>query len=112
MDDEEEDFDNDNNGGSSIGTFTAARLEATASGRNPKIKSENPAVKIEKEDSAKDGNSVAGAAPAGAAVTAAASSRPGIGAKDDSVKIFTENIQTSGAYSAREENLKREVRIS
>lgn len=30
--------------------------------------------------------------------------------KEDTVKsIFTENIQTSGAYSAREENLKREV---
>ncbi|XP_031372980.1 histone acetyltransferase GCN5 isoform X2 [Punica granatum] len=109
MDDDEEDFDNDNNGGSSIRTFTVARLEsAAASGRNPKIKSENPAVKLEKEDGAKDGGSAAGAAPAGQAAAAAASSGPGIGAKDDDVNVFTENIQTSGAYSAREECLKRE----
>ncbi|XP_039128969.1 histone acetyltransferase GCN5-like [Dioscorea cayenensis subsp. rotundata] len=34
---------------------------------------------------------------------------PGIVVKEDTVKgIFTENIQTSGAYSAREEGLKRE----
>ncbi|KAK4766898.1 hypothetical protein SAY86_014649 [Trapa natans] len=108
MDDEEEDFENDNNGGSSIRTFTASRLETAASGRNPKIKSENPVVKNQKEEIAKDGNSGSGAAPTGAVAAVAASSGPGIGAKDDSVKIFTENLQTSGAYSAREENLKRE----
>lgn len=34
----------------------------------------------------------------------------GIVVKDDTVKgIFTENIQTSGAYCTREEGLKREV---
>ncbi|OMO78410.1 hypothetical protein CCACVL1_14432 [Corchorus capsularis] len=44
--------------------------------------------------------------PTGAA-GAGGGSMGGISMKED-VKIFTENIQTSGAYSAREESLKRE----
>jgi len=108
VDDDEDEFDND----SSMRTFTAARLETTAgvsaagSGRNAKIKIENTNVKIENSDSGKDGGHT-GTAAAGPA--AAGSSAPGIVVKEDSVKIFTENLQTSGAYSAREENLKREA---
>ncbi|KAJ6685007.1 hypothetical protein OIU79_015145 [Salix purpurea] len=108
VDDDEDEFDND----SSMRTFTAARLETTAgvsaaggSGRNAKIKMENTNVKIENSDSGKDGGHT-GTVAVGPA--AAGSSAPGIVVKEDSVKIFTENLQTSGAYSAREENLKRE----
>ncbi|XP_024450081.1 histone acetyltransferase GCN5 isoform X3 [Populus trichocarpa] len=107
VDDDEDEFDND----SSMRTFTAARLETTAgvsaagSGRNAKIKIENTNVKIENSDSGKDGGHT-GTGAVGPA--AAGSSAPGIVVKEDSVKIFTENLQTSGAYSAREENLKRE----
>ncbi|KAF9686903.1 hypothetical protein SADUNF_Sadunf02G0038200 [Salix dunnii] len=89
-----------------------ARLETTAgvsaaggSGRNAKIKMENTNVKIENSDSGKDGGHT-GTGAVGPA--AAGSSAPGIVVKEDSVKIFTENLQTSGAYSAREENLKKE----
>jgi histone acetyltransferase len=108
VDDDEDEFDND----SSMRTFTAARLETTAgvsaagSGRNAKIKIENTNVKIENSDSGKDGGHT-GTGAVGPA--AAGSSAPGIVVKEDSVKIFTENLQTSGAYSAREENLKREA---
>ncbi|KAG5250536.1 HISTONE ACETYLTRANSFERASE family protein [Salix suchowensis] len=108
VDDDEDEFDND----SSMRTFTAARLETTAgvsaaggSGRNAKIKMDNTNVKIENSDSGKDGGHT-GTGAVGPA--AAGSSAPGIVVKEDSVKIFTENLQTSGAYSAREENLKRE----
>ncbi|KAI4341758.1 hypothetical protein MLD38_026443 [Melastoma candidum] len=62
-------------------------------GSNSKIKVENVGVvKLEKEELAKA--EVPGSA--------------GGSGKEDAVKIFTENIQTSGAYSAREESLKRE----
>ncbi|XP_061972106.1 histone acetyltransferase GCN5-like [Populus nigra] len=105
LDDEEEDFEND----SSMRTFTTARLETTnaagSSSRNTKIKMENTNVKIENSDSGKDGGHT-GTGAAGPA--AAGSSGPGIVVKEDSVKIFTENLQASGAYSAREESLKRE----
>ncbi|XP_061970111.1 histone acetyltransferase GCN5-like isoform X1 [Populus nigra] len=108
VDDDEDEFDND----SSMRTFTAARLETTAgvsaagsSGRNAKIKIENTNVKIENSDSGKDGGHT-GTGAVGPA--AAGSSAPGIVVKEVSLKIFTENLQTSGAYSAREENLKRE----
>ncbi|KAL9394857.1 hypothetical protein Peur_014142 [Populus x canadensis] len=105
LDDEEEDFDND----SSMRTFTTARLETTnaagSSSRNTKIKMENTNVKIENSDSGKDGGHT-GTGAVGPA--AAGSSGPGIVVKEDSVKIFTENLQASGAYSAREESLKRE----
>ncbi|XP_030451477.1 histone acetyltransferase GCN5 [Syzygium oleosum] len=110
-DEEEEEFDGDNDGGSSLRTFTAARLEnaGSAAARNTKIKAEsNATVKVEKEDSAKDGGNGAGVGALGPAAASGAGSGTGIVPKEDAVKIFTENIQTSGAYSAREENLKRE----
>ncbi|CAK7346495.1 unnamed protein product [Dovyalis caffra] len=100
VDDDEDDFDND----SSMRTFTAARLETTAgvstagsSGRNTKIKMEN----ANREGWWAHRDWCRGARCRG-------SSGPGIVVKEDSVKIFTENLQTSGAYSAREESLKRE----
>ncbi|GAV81026.1 Bromodomain domain-containing protein/Acetyltransf_7 domain-containing protein [Cephalotus follicularis] len=108
VEDDEEEFEND----SSMRTFTAARLENAAGGggsgsvRNTKIKSEPLTVKIESSDGGKDGGPTGSAAVGAASV--AVSSGPGIAVKDESVKIFTENIQASGAYSAREESLKRE----
>ena len=102
VDDDEEDYDNN----SSMRTFTAARLENTTSApRNTKIKTENSTVKIENPDGVKDGGS-AGTGAVGP--TGTGSSVPGIVVKEDATKIFTDNLQTSGAYSAREESLKRE----
>ncbi|XP_072990109.1 histone acetyltransferase GCN5-like [Typha latifolia] len=114
-DEEEEEEDND-----SMRTFTTARLETPGGGaasgnprsnKPPKPES-NPIPKVEAPGSGaaeiggKDGN----AAQSGQQNAAnAASLMPGIVVKEDTVKgIFTENIQTSGAYSAREEGLKRE----
>ncbi|XP_076939263.1 histone acetyltransferase GCN5-like [Bidens hawaiensis] len=80
VDDDEDEYDD-----SSMRNFTASRLENHA-GRNTKLKTEN-SVKVEPAEGAKDGAVV----------------------KEDTVKsIFTENLQTSGAYCAREESLKRE----
>lgn len=100
VDDDEEDYDND----SSMRTFTASRLENPPSApRNTKLQKDNSTVKIDNSDSAKDaaaaGTSAAGNIPASTSVP---------GAKEDT-KIFTDNLQTSGAYCAREESLKREV---
>lgn len=104
VDDDEEDYDND----SSMRTFTAARLDnAPSAPRNTKLQKDNSAVKIDNSDAAKDGGAPAGAATVGA--TPAGTSTPGIVVKEDATKIFTDNLQTSGAYSAREESLKREV---
>ncbi|XP_038692450.1 histone acetyltransferase GCN5-like isoform X1 [Tripterygium wilfordii] len=113
VDDDDEDFDND----SSMRTFTAARLEAnnaagstaitgTVSARNKKIKTGSSTVKIEPSDGAKDGGPTGTGAlgPAGTAGSAVT----GMMVKEDPTKIFTENLQTSGAYSAREETLKIE----
>ncbi|KAL6210624.1 hypothetical protein ACLB2K_015856 [Fragaria x ananassa] len=103
--DDDEDFDHD----SSMRNFTAARLDnsggsAAASARNSKLKTDNLTVNIENSDSGfKDGGGNAGTGAVGPT-----SSVPGIMVKEDATKIFTENIQTSGAYSAREELLKRE----
>ncbi|KAK8693942.1 hypothetical protein V6N13_071508 [Hibiscus sabdariffa] len=110
VDDDEDDFDHDNN--SSIRTFTTARLESGGGGsgsvRNMKLKTENPTVKIENTDGGKDGGAPgSGSAGPPGATAAVGSTMAGITTKED-VKIFTENIQTSGAYSAREESLKRE----
>ena len=73
------------------------RVEAPA--RNTKIKTQNlsssATVKIENSDGTKDGGAQ-GTGPAGLTVSAG-SSVPGIVAKEDATKIFTENIQTSGA---------------
>ncbi|KAL3626067.1 DeSI-like protein hag1 [Castilleja foliolosa] len=104
-DDDSEEYDN------SMRNFTASRLENSNAGgattRNTKIKAENP-MKTEPADSVKDGggnNNNSG----GGAVEGANGLIPGIVVKEDTVKsIFTDNIQTSGAYSAREENLKKE----
>lgn len=63
--------------------------------RNTKLKTES-LVKIESSDGTGGG-------------LAAANSGPGVAVKEETVKsIFTDNIQTSGAYSVREESLKRE----
>ncbi|KAG8088313.1 hypothetical protein GUJ93_ZPchr0010g7635 [Zizania palustris] len=80
----------------SLHTFTAARLDgapASSSGRPPKP----------------DSSSVSAAAAAAAAApkTEAVSAAAGDG-KEDPKGLFTDNIQTSGAHSAREESLKRE----
>ncbi|XWS76324.1 hypothetical protein CRYUN_Cryun01aG0166200 [Craigia yunnanensis] len=107
VDDDKDDFDHDND--SSIRTFTAARLESGSRlARNTKLKTENSTVKIENADGGKDGGAPGSGSvgPTGGAA-ASGSSMTGISTKED-VKIFTENIQISGAYSAREESLKRE----
>ncbi|KAL8513701.1 hypothetical protein ACS0TY_012986 [Phlomoides rotata] len=105
VNDEEEEYDN------SMRNFTASRLESSnAAGptaRNTKIKAEN-SVKIEPSDMAKDSNGI-GNNSTPAVATGANGSVPGIVVKEDPAKsIFTDNLQTSGAYSAREESLKRE----
>lgn len=107
--DDDEDFDNE----SSMCTFTAARLEnsggsAPSSARNSKLKTENNlTVKMENlEGGNKDGSGTGGNAVGS---TVNLGTVPGIVVKEDTSKIFTENVQTSGAYIAREENLKREV---
>lgn len=99
VDDDEEDYDND----SSMRTFTASRLGNPPSApRNTKLKTDNSAVKIENSDGAKDAaNAGAGAMEIGPV--------PSIVVKEDPTKIFTDNLQTSGAYTAREESLKKEV---
>ncbi|KAK7856431.1 histone acetyltransferase gcn5 [Quercus suber] len=97
----------------SIRTFTTARLDAANAGGgsgNTKIKTENLSsyakVKIENSDGTKYGEAQ-GTGPAGPTAPAG-SSVSGVVVKEDATKIFTENIQTSGAYSTREESLKRE----
>ncbi|KAE9460697.1 hypothetical protein C3L33_07447, partial [Rhododendron williamsianum] len=79
--------------GSSMRTFTASRLG------NTKVKTVN-SIKVEPTVVGKDGDPAPATGNSGLGVVVV---------KEDTVKnIFTENIQTSGAYSAREENLKRE----
>ncbi|KAG5580602.1 hypothetical protein H5410_051229 [Solanum commersonii] len=103
-DDDEEDYD-----ASSMRNFTASRLETSVamvpSGRNTKLKSDN-SVKIESSEIAKE----AGTGCSGnVAPPTATGSVSGAVVKDESMKnIFTDNLQTSGAYTAREESLKRE----
>ncbi|XP_031487712.1 histone acetyltransferase GCN5 [Nymphaea colorata] len=105
-DDEEEEEEEDEEE-DSMRTFTAARLD-NSSARNVKPKVENAPVKLEAEN-VKEERAVPVAAPAAQTAAATVQSTAGIIAKDDPSKgIFTENIQTSGAYSAREESLKRE----
>ncbi|URE40304.1 Histone acetyltransferase [Musa troglodytarum] len=113
---EEEEEDND-----SMRTFTAARLEnASAAGGsgNPRStkppKTENLTTKIEPSGGglsalgSKDDRGNAGP-PAQQNPSSNVNLMPGIVVKEETVKsIFTENIQTSGAYIAREEGLKRE----
>lgn len=101
VDDDEEEYDD-----SSMRNFTASRLENNVgpAGRNTKPKTENP-VKVEPSEVGKDG----GAGAVGSVAASTPASVPGIAVKEDTVKsIFTENLQTSGAYCAREESLKKE----
>ncbi|XP_055807592.1 histone acetyltransferase GCN5 isoform X1 [Solanum dulcamara] len=103
-DDDEEDYD-----ASSMRNFTASRLETSAamvpSGRNTKLKSDN-SVKIESSEIVKEGGTVCSGNVAPPTATGSVS---GAVVKDESMKnIFTDNLQTSGAYTAREESLKRE----
>ncbi|KAJ8632777.1 hypothetical protein MRB53_026113 [Persea americana] len=106
--DDYEDEDND-----SMRVFTTARLENNANSRNLKPpKSENSSGKIDNSGLSDIGKEERGPAPSvgsGPTGAGAVNSISGIVVKEDTVKsIFTENIQTSGAYSAREESLKRE----
>ncbi|KAF3658076.1 hypothetical protein FXO38_13386 [Capsicum annuum] len=103
-DDDEEDYD-----ASSMRNFTASRLENSVamvpSGRNTKLKRDN-SVKIESSEVVKEGGTgcCGNVAPPTATVPVS-----GALVKDESMKnIFTDNLQTSGAYTAREESLKRE----
>uniref|UniRef100_A0A0D9XJR0 histone acetyltransferase n=1 Tax=Leersia perrieri TaxID=77586 RepID=A0A0D9XJR0_9ORYZ len=82
----------------SLHTFNAARLDgapASSSGRPPKPESSTVSA------------AAAAAAAAAAPKPDGASAAAGDG-KEDPKGLFTDNIQTSGAYSAREEGLKRE----
>ncbi|XP_010527335.1 PREDICTED: histone acetyltransferase GCN5 isoform X2 [Tarenaya hassleriana] len=110
VDEDEDDFAPDQDNDSSIRTFTAARLESSSvaggSSRNAKLKTENSVVKLESSDAGKDGG--ASAVGSGAIGAGGGSSISGLVAKDESVKILTENLQTCGAYISREESLKRE----
>ncbi|KAK1399111.1 Histone acetyltransferase [Heracleum sosnowskyi] len=84
----------------SMRTFTVNRLESSVgpSARTTKLKTEN-SVKVEPNLA---GNSVTGDPVVGQGAAR-------LGVKEETAKsIFTENIQTGGAYSAREENLKKE----
>ncbi|KAK9160752.1 hypothetical protein Syun_007093 [Stephania yunnanensis] len=103
VDEEEEDND-------SMRVFTAARLENNASSRNSKLKSESFSKKIDNSGTLEVGKEERGGNASAALATASgAGAMTGIVVKEDTVKgIFTENLQTSGAYSAREELLKRE----
>ncbi|OIW11279.1 hypothetical protein TanjilG_28370 [Lupinus angustifolius] len=109
VDDDEDEFDHGHD--SSMRTFTTARLNNSSNSNNPssasknsKLKSDNNnnitnfSVKIENFDGAvaKDG------------VGGAEGSAAGILVKEDAAIIFTDNLQTSGAYTAREESLKKE----
>ncbi|KAI9114193.1 hypothetical protein K1719_014843 [Acacia pycnantha] len=88
---------------SSMRTFTTARLEPPAP-PNTKLQKDNMTVKIENSDGSKDvvtaGTATVGTIPTSTLVS-------GIMVKEDATKIFTDNLQTSRAYCAREENLKR-----
>ncbi|GAB2219737.1 hypothetical protein Droror1_Dr00007374 [Drosera rotundifolia] len=103
---EEEEEEEEEYGNSSMRNFTAARLESGGgNGRTSKIKMEEK-VKVENAEG-KDGGSGGGGGGGGSAASGGGGA--GIVVKEDNVKgIYTDNIQTSGAYSAREENLKRE----
>ncbi|XP_042517460.1 histone acetyltransferase GCN5 [Macadamia integrifolia] len=105
--DDDDDEDND-----SMRVFTNARLENNVKSRNTKLKSENSSMKIDSSghsDIGKDERGPTASVASGLPQPPAMSSISGVAVKEDTMKgIFTENIQTSGAYSAREESLKRE----
>ncbi|RZC92720.1 hypothetical protein C5167_011803 [Papaver somniferum] len=85
--DEEEEEDNDD----SMRVFTNARLENNS--RKTKIKMENSLLKIDSDIQK---------------LTASNVLAPVVGLGPGVKEILTENLQASGAYSAREESLKRE----
>ncbi|KAL2535718.1 Histone acetyltransferase GCN5 [Forsythia ovata] len=107
-DQSEEEYDD------SIRNFTTSRLEnsgpAAVAARNSKLKTEN-SVKVEPADVTKDGGTNNSSIAGNSSVPGATGSVPGIVVKEDTVSvrsIFPDNIQTSGAYTSREETLKRE----
>ncbi|XP_075492357.1 histone acetyltransferase GCN5 isoform X1 [Primulina tabacum] len=119
-DEESEEVADEEYDDSSVRNFTASRLENSNSAgpnigvvRNTKLKAEN-SVKVEPTDVGRDGGTAnngnnSNVNSSGNAVAGTNGSVPGIVVKEDNVKsIFTDNIQTSGAYSSREESLKRE----
>ncbi|KAK4587566.1 hypothetical protein RGQ29_018825 [Quercus rubra] len=81
-----EDSDEDD---SSISTFTTARLDVANAGGGSQHEDQDGESEIENSDGTKDSGAM-GTGPAGCSV-------PGIVVKEDATKIFTENIQTSGA---------------
>ncbi|PIA31579.1 hypothetical protein AQUCO_04900107v1 [Aquilegia coerulea] len=107
VDEEEEDNE-------SMRVFTTARLENNVNLRNKKLKTENSTIKNESSNLLETGkenrgpiSTTTGSIPA--PVNNGGGSISGIVVKEDTVKsIFTENLQTSGAYSTREESLKKE----
>ncbi|CAI9107726.1 OLC1v1007160C1 [Oldenlandia corymbosa var. corymbosa] len=105
-DESEEAVDDEEYDNSSIRNFTASRLDnnVAPSGRNTKLKTEN-SVKVEPSDGGKDGGT--GSVTGNAANAATAGSTLGT-VKEETKSVLTDNIQTSGAYIAREESLKRE----
>ncbi|XP_047308671.1 histone acetyltransferase GCN5 [Impatiens glandulifera] len=107
VDDDEEEYND-----FSMRNFTASRLgNADASARNTKQKTEN-SIKVEPSDVGKDagaGGAGAGSAAGGPPPAVTSAAPPGAAVREDTVKnLFAENIQTSGAYSAREENLMKD----
>ncbi|XP_071738212.1 histone acetyltransferase GCN5-like isoform X2 [Rutidosis leptorrhynchoides] len=101
VDDDEEEYDD-----SSMRNFTTSRLENNVgpAARNTKPKTEN-SVKVEPSEVGKDGLG----GPVGSAAVSTPAAVSGSAVKEETVKsIFTENLQTSGAYCGREESLKRE----
>ncbi|KAK8933435.1 Histone acetyltransferase GCN5 [Platanthera zijinensis] len=120
--DDEEDEDEEEEDNDSMRVFTAARLDLHSnvvggvnsrnSTKPPKpdglqMKVDSASAGVGSESGGKEERGIAGLSAQQNAGSAGLI--PGIVVKDDTVKgIFTENIQTSGAYSAREEGLKRE----
>ncbi|OVA09861.1 GNAT domain [Macleaya cordata] len=105
VDDDDEEEDNED----SMRVFTTARLENNSNSRNKKIKLENSSMKIDSSSDIPNPKEERGGPTSSVPQPSNVSSISGIVVKEDIVKgIFTENLQTSGAYSAREESLKRE----
>ncbi|KAJ6829488.1 histone acetyltransferase GCN5 [Iris pallida] len=129
IDDDQDEENNNTNNNSSMRTFTAARFDAAAPQSNLRSVAKPPknepgasittaasaasaaGIKVEGVVGAvkEEGGGSVGPAGGPAAAVGGLNIIPGIMVKDDPAKgIFTDNIQASGAYSAREEGLKRE----
>lgn len=114
-DDQSEEVVDEEYDDSSMRNFTTSRLEnsgpTAVAARNSKLRTEN-SVKVEPADVTKDGGTNNNSFVGNSGVPGATGLVPGIVVKEDTAKsIFTENIQTSGAYTSREESLKREVTV-